>query len=87
MAHSLEVERVHKRFGDQEALRGIDLTIDAGHAVAVLGPSGSGTPTRVHCIDMLDHIDAGVIRLGDEALGWAHVHGYFHGLTDVGRAA
>jgi polar amino acid transport system ATP-binding protein len=56
---------VHKSFGRLEVLRGIDVSIDSGKTVAVLGPSGSGKSTLVRCINRLETIQAGEILVGD----------------------
>ena len=55
----LEIKNVHKRFGDMEVLRGIDLTVNKGDVVAILGPSGSGKTTFLRCVNFLDRADAG----------------------------
>ena len=47
----LEIKNVHKRFGDQEVLKGIDLTVGKGDVVAILGPSGSGKTTFLRCVN------------------------------------
>jgi lipoprotein-releasing system ATP-binding protein len=51
-----------------EVLRGIDLTIDAGEVVAVVGQSGAGKSTFLHCIGTLDLPTSGSIRIGNEEL-------------------
>jgi glutamate transport system ATP-binding protein len=54
---------VHKRFGDVEALRDINLEVARGEVVVVLGPSGSGKSTLCRCINRLETIDEGTILL------------------------
>ena len=49
----LELTGIHKSFGDNKVLRGIDLVVDKGEVVAVLGPSGSGKSTMLRCINHL----------------------------------
>ena len=58
------VEGVEKWFGDVHALRSVDLHLDAGEVVVVLGPSGSGKSTLCRCINRLERIDAGRISIG-----------------------
>ena len=55
------VENVDKWFGALHVLRSIDLTIDAGEVVVVIGPSGSGKSTLCRCINRLEPIDSGRI--------------------------
>jgi polar amino acid transport system ATP-binding protein len=70
----LRLEGVHKRFGDLEVLRGIDLDIAKGEVVCVLGPSGSGKSTLLRCINLLEPPERGTIVLeGQEICGGAAV--------------
>ena len=62
------VDGVHKRYGDVHALRGVDLTVDAGEVVVVIGPSGSGKSTLIRCINRLERIDEGRILFEGEPL-------------------
>jgi polar amino acid transport system ATP-binding protein len=62
----LEIEDVHKRFGHNEVLRGVNLDVDPHQVVCLIGASGSGKSTLLRCINALEDIDAGVIRLGGE---------------------
>ncbi|MGH3438187.1 MAG: amino acid ABC transporter ATP-binding protein [Sciscionella sp.] len=55
---------VGKKFGDFAALREIDLTVDRGEVVVILGPSGSGKSTLCRCVNRLETIDSGEIRIG-----------------------
>ncbi len=61
----LQITDIHKRFGANEVLKGIDITVDKGDVVVILGPSGSGKTTLLRCINFLEHADRGRIRLGD----------------------
>jgi polar amino acid transport system ATP-binding protein len=62
----LEVDGVHKRFGLNEVLRGVDLVVDTHEVVCLIGASGSGKSTLLRCINALEEIDGGEIRLGGE---------------------
>jgi polar amino acid transport system ATP-binding protein len=59
----LKLEGIHKRFGELEVLRGIDLEIARGEVVCVLGPSGSGKSTLLRCINVLEPPEEGEIFL------------------------
>ncbi len=59
----LEIAGVHKAFGPVPVLRGIDLQVDTHEVVAVIGPSGCGKSTLLRCVNLLEPIDAGAIRL------------------------
>ena len=66
----LVLRDVHKRFGKLEVLRGIDLSLDRGEVVCVLGPSGSGKSTLLRCINLLEPPEEGSIMLeGREITG------------------
>ena len=59
---------VHKRFGALHVLRGVDLTVARGEVVAVLGASGSGKSTLLRCLNHLETVDRGTIRIAGETL-------------------
>src|SRR5215210_8107980 len=66
----LRIEGLHKRFGDLHVLRGIDLEVNKGQVVCVIGPSGSGKSTLLRCINLLEPPEAGTIHLeGKELTG------------------
>ena len=59
----LRLKGVHKRFGDLEVLKGIDLDVERGEVVCVIGPSGSGKSTLLRCINLLEPPERGDIYL------------------------
>ena len=59
----IRLENLHKSFGDLHVLKGIDLNIDKGEIVAIVGPSGSGKSTVLRCIDHLEKPEAGSIYI------------------------
>lgn len=62
MSDLLRVERLRKSFGDKEVLRGIDLAVEPGELVFVIGPSGSGKSTLLRCCNRLEEPTGGTIR-------------------------
>jgi polar amino acid transport system ATP-binding protein len=64
----LKLEGVHKRFGSLEVLRGIDIEVDKGEVVCVLGPSGSGKSTLLRCINLLEPPEEGDIYLEGKSI-------------------
>jgi polar amino acid transport system ATP-binding protein len=61
----LELDEVHKSFGDLHVLRGISMSVAQGDVVCVIGPSGSGKSTLLRCINLLEPPDEGRIVLED----------------------
>ncbi|MET8868256.1 amino acid ABC transporter ATP-binding protein [Nonomuraea sp. NPDC004580] len=61
---------VRKHFGHLEVLKGIDLDVQAGEVVVVLGPSGSGKSTFLRCVNHLETIDGGAIHVDGELIGF-----------------
>jgi taurine transport system ATP-binding protein len=59
----LRVEDIHKSFGKLHVLRGVNLNVDRGGVVCVIGPSGSGKSTLLRCINLLEPPDKGRIFL------------------------
>jgi glutamate transport system ATP-binding protein len=64
----IKMESVEKHFGDLHVLRAIDLDVDAGQVVVVLGPSGSGKSTLCRTINRLEPIDSGIIQVDGKDL-------------------
>ncbi|MDH3226621.1 MAG: amino acid ABC transporter ATP-binding protein [Thermoleophilia bacterium] len=59
----VEIAGLHKRFGDLAVLKGVDLAIEAGEVVCVIGPSGSGKSTLLRCVNALEDATEGVVRV------------------------
>ncbi len=68
--HRLRVKDLHKAYwqGGQEinVLRGVDFEVDSGQSLAIVGASGVGKSTLLHCLGLLDTFDQGEIYFGDE---------------------
>jgi ABC-type polar amino acid transport system ATPase subunit len=64
----VRAEGLKKSFGDTVVLDGIDLSVDSGETLVVIGPSGSGKSTLLRCINLLEPIDAGRIFLEGEEI-------------------
>ena len=66
----LQATNIHKRFGDNEVLKGIDLDVSRGEVVALIGSSGSGKTTFLRCVNMLEEYNEGQIVLDGETIGY-----------------
>lgn len=65
---ALEIRNLHKRYGEQEILKGISLTARDGDVISILGSSGSGKSTLLRCINLLENPHQGEILVAGEAL-------------------
>jgi polar amino acid transport system ATP-binding protein len=65
---AVRLERVHKSFGANEVLRGVDLEVDEHEVVCLIGASGSGKSTLLRCVNLLEPIDSGRIFLRDREI-------------------
>jgi polar amino acid transport system ATP-binding protein len=59
--HAIEIKGLHKYFGDNEVLTGIDITVEPGQVVCVIGPSGSGKSTLLRCVNLLEQPTKGKV--------------------------
>ncbi|MBS1697286.1 MAG: amino acid ABC transporter ATP-binding protein [Actinobacteria bacterium] len=62
-APAIDIQGLVKHFGDNEVLKGIDLTVNAGEVVCVIGPSGSGKSTLLRSVNMLEEPTGGTILI------------------------
>ena len=70
----IEVRELHKYFGENEVLRGIDCDIEEGELVCVIGPSGSGKSTFLRCINCLEEPTSGSITVSGHVMTAAHAN-------------
>lgn len=63
-----ELENIYKNFGETEVLKGINLTINKGEVVSIIGSSGSGKTTLLRCVNFLETPDKGVMKLDGKEL-------------------
>ncbi len=71
----IQLEAIHKSFGDTHVLRGVSLSIDRGEVVCIIGPSGSGKSTLLRCINYLEQPEQGRITIDGENAYRAVVNG------------
>jgi len=78
----VRAEAVHKRFGRNEVLKGITLTVNSGEVMCLLGPSGSGKSTFLRCINHLEKINAGRLSVDGELVGYREGNGKLYELHE-----
>ncbi len=71
----LSIHGLTKRFGANEILKGVDLDVDQGEVVSVIGSSGSGKTTLLRCVNLLEDFDGGEIILDGVSIGYATENG------------
>jgi polar amino acid transport system ATP-binding protein len=78
----VKAERVRKRFGRLEVLKGISLEVAPGEVTCLLGPSGSGKTTFIRCINHLEKINAGRLWVDGALVGYRQVGNKLHELHE-----
>ena len=68
VSNVVSIRNLHKKFGDNHVLRGIDLAVSRGEVVCIIGPSGSGKSTLLRCVNMLEQPSDGTIVVLDQEL-------------------
>ncbi|CAM3416041.1 ectoine/hydroxyectoine ABC transporter ATP-binding protein EhuA [Rouxiella silvae] len=87
MAEAIELRNITKRFSGNTILDGINLDIAAGSVTVILGPSGSGKSTLLRCINHLEKLDGGTIRIGGHLVGYHQKGHALHELNSKQIAA
>jgi L-cystine transport system ATP-binding protein len=64
----IEIKNIHKAFGKNEVLKGVDLRVERGDVIVVIGPSGSGKTTLLRCVNFLERADQGSLTIGDTTI-------------------
>ncbi|YBV93942.1 amino acid ABC transporter ATP-binding protein (plasmid) [Phyllobacteriaceae bacterium JZ32] len=77
----LQAIDVHKSFGSLDVLKGIDLTVEKGEVVCLLGPSGSGKSTFLRCINHLERMTSGRILVDGQLIGYHDRGGVLHEIS------
>ncbi|WP_017571956.1 amino acid ABC transporter ATP-binding protein [Nocardiopsis halotolerans] len=80
-------EDVHKSFGRLEVLKGINLQVERGEVMCVVGPSGSGKSTFLRCVNHLEKLTAGRLWVNGELMGYRQKRGRLYELRDHEIAA
>jgi len=83
----VQAEAVHKRFGLLEVLKGITLEGRAPRVMCLLGPSGSGKSTFLRCINHLEKINSGRLRVDGDLVGYEERGDRLHELPNARSAA
>ncbi|WP_375741378.1 ABC transporter ATP-binding protein [Pseudomonas boanensis] len=66
--YRLEIDNLHKRYGNHQVLKGVSLAAKAGDVISIIGSSGSGKSTFLRCINLLEQPHDGTIKLNSELL-------------------
>jgi len=77
---------VHKAYGSREVLRGIDLTVNKGEVVVVMGPSGSGKSTLLRLVNHLESLDWGEITVEGKYVGYQRRNNMMRPIRDLAKA-
>jgi len=79
-------QNVHKAYGSREVLRGIDLTVNKGEVVVVMGPSGSGKSTLLRLVNHLEALDWGEIKVEGKYVGYQRRNDTLRPTRDLAKA-
>ena len=64
----IQISNVHKNFGKLEVLKGIDLHVKKGEKLVIIGPSGSGKSTLIRCMNGLEAVSAGTVKIDGQLM-------------------
>ena len=78
----IDAQQLRKRFGTHEVLRGVSLQVTRGEVVAIIGPSGSGKSTFLRCLNHLESIDHGQLKIEGETVASTNAQGVCSYVSD-----
>ncbi|KJZ52420.1 MULTISPECIES: amino acid ABC transporter ATP-binding protein [Pseudomonas] len=71
----LNIRGLRKQYGEVEVLKGVDLSMQRGNVVTLIGSSGSGKTTLLRCVNLLEEFQGGQITLDGESIGYSEIAG------------
>jgi polar amino acid transport system ATP-binding protein len=77
---TIHARKIRKSFGSKTVLKDIDLDIASGEICCIIGPSGSGKSTVLRCINGLETVDTGVLKVNGEDFGYYETDHAYHAL-------
>ncbi|SDN76143.1 amino acid ABC transporter ATP-binding protein [Ensifer sp. YR511] len=87
MSTMVSAEGIWKSYGVFQALRGVNLEVEKGEVLCIVGPSGSGKSTFLRCINHLETIERGKLRVDGQLVGYEERAGRLHELREKQLAA
>jgi polar amino acid transport system ATP-binding protein len=79
-AGTIQASRIRKSFGPKTVLKDVDLEVASGEICCIIGPSGSGKSTLLRCINGLETVDSGVLKVNGEDFGYYETDHAYHAL-------
>jgi polar amino acid transport system ATP-binding protein len=78
---TIVARKLCKSFGDKPVLRDVDFTVESGEISCIIGPSGSGKSTLLRCLNGLENVDRGVLKVNGEDFGYVEHQRAFHAMS------
>ena len=82
----LKIDRLHKSFGNVEVLKGIDLEVEQGQVVSIIGSSGSGKTTLLRCVNLLEEFQVGEVVIDGQSIGYREKGGHRRAVSEAEKA-
>ncbi len=77
---TIHAQKIRKSFGPKTVLKDVDLDIASGEICCIIGPSGSGKSTLLRCINGLETVDSGILKVNGEDFGYYETDTAYHAL-------
>lgn len=77
---TIQAQKIRKSFGPKTVLKDVDLNIASGEICCIIGPSGSGKSTLLRCINGLETVDSGILKVNGEDFGYYETDTAYHAL-------